>query len=82
MRKLVESKLIHRHYTGVALCSSLFVMFDKYSEVEYIGKAHTAPSVGEMDVYLSIIRFSQLHVTWDKERSPIRRENGIMSLFQ
>lgn len=35
------------------------------------------PGVGEVDVHLSIIGFSQLHVNWDKERSPIIQENWI-----
>lgn len=49
-------------------------------EINMLKRLISPPSVGKEDTYPSIIQFSQLYVSLDKESSPIRRENLILEL--
>lgn len=48
-------------------------------EIETLNSLEAPPSVGEEDIFQSILWFSQLHVYWPKGRSPTTAENWTVS---
>lgn len=47
--------------------------------INLLSRRMSPPSVEEGDIFLSVMRFSLLHVNWDKEQIPKRRQNLVLS---